>query len=170
MKIAFGTIGILRQLAGHPEVQGFIDRIGAVYEHAEQSSGFLDRSRRDIEAWSQSWGEVVPPKFVGEVDPRQVVFSLSTWKDLESVAAYAYRGAHGEALGQRRDWIDPTDTPIYVAWWVEDDHQPTFREAAARMDELHENGSTARAFDFKQPYDSAGQRVSLDSTKVRAAH
>ena len=42
------TVGILREPVGHAQVQGFVDRVPAVYEAADSSDGFHARSIRDV--------------------------------------------------------------------------------------------------------------------------
>ena len=37
--------------------------------------------------------------------------TLSLWKDLESVAAFIYHGAHGEALMKRRERFEKHKLP-----------------------------------------------------------
>lgn len=154
---------------GDPAVQGFVDRFDAVFEAAESSDGFVDRSRRNFANGLHSWGDLVAPEHFAKVgDPRRLPMTLSLWDDLESVAAYAYHGAHGEAMAKRREWFEPHDYPTYVAWWVDDDAVPDFEEAATRMAHLAEHGPTAEAFDFKNPFGSDGEPRALDRNKVRA--
>jgi hypothetical protein len=71
-----------------------------------------------------TWGNVeLPACFPTPPEETQIAMSLSLWKDLESVAAFTYHGAHGEALTKRREWFEKYKLPIYVAWWVPADHQ-----------------------------------------------
>ena len=82
----------------------------------------------------QTWGDLDAPECFAHVgDPAKLPSALSLWEDLESVAAYAYHGAHGEAMNLRRDWFIEHDFPTYVAWWVEDGRTPTFAEASERV-------------------------------------
>lgn len=154
---------------GDPEVQGFVDRFQAVFEAAEASKGFVDRSRRSYPNMEHSWGQLVPPRYYEAIgEPRRLPMTLSVWDDLESVAAYAYHGAHGEAMSQRREWFEPTGRPGFVAWWIPDDHVPTFEEAAARMSQLDVCGPSPEAFNFKQPFGPDGAPRPLDRVAVRA--
>lgn len=167
-KLAFLTVGVLRDQIGTPRVQGFVDRIPSVYGAADQSNGFDSRSIRDVNTWKHSWGEVVPPNCYRQCqDEVRFAMTLSLWTDLESVAAFAYHGPHGEALTRRRDWFAANDLPVYVAWWVPADHAVDWQEGAERLDHLHTNGSTAFAFNFSHPYDPEGNGVRLDSAKVK---
>ncbi len=168
-KLAFLTVGILHEAVGAPCIQGFVDRIPAVYNAVDQSDGFHERSIRDINTWKHSWGEVVPPKCYQRIsdEENRYAMTLSLWTDLESVAAFAYHGPHAEALSHRREWFAADNLPVYVAWWVPADDAVDWQQAAERLDHLHNNGSTAFAFNFAHPYDPEGNSVRLDSAKVK---
>ena len=168
-KLAFMTVGILRESVGHPQVQGFIDRIADVYRAADTSDGFHARSIRDVGTWLHSWGEVeLPTCFPAAPSNDQIAMTLSLWEDLESVAAFAYYGPHGEALTKRREWFDKHDLPDYVAWWVPADHQIDWKEGNARLEHLHANGPTAVSFNFAHPFDPQGNASRLDREAVKA--
>jgi len=168
-KLAFMTVGILREAVGHAQVQGFVDRIGDVYGAAEASDGFHDRSIRDVGTWLHSWGPVeLPDCFPMPPEETQIAMTLSLWKDLESVAAFTYHGAHGEALMKRREWFEKYNLPVYVAWWVPADHPIEWKEGNARLEHLHRNGPTAVAFNFVRPFDSEGNACLLDREVVKA--
>lgn len=168
-KLAFMTVGILREPVGHEQVQGFVDRVPTVYEAADTSDGFHGRSIRDLGTYLHSWGEVKLPACYPQPTPNDKIAStLSLWADLESVAAFAYFGPHGEALTKRREWFGKTDLPVYVAWWVNEDHAITWAEGCERADFLHQNGPTAQAFDFAHPFDSEGNACTLNREAVKA--
>ncbi len=166
-KLAFMTVGILHDSFGTPKVQGFVDRIPGVYDAADSGDGFHARSDRDLVTFSHSWGERIAPKCLGALDTSQYATSLSLWNDIESVMAFAYRGAHGEALIHRKDWFKDIDAPTYVAWWTDTEGPVSWIEAAARLDHLHENGPTPFAFDFTKPFDEEGQPFRVDTALVK---
>jgi len=60
------------------------------------------------------------------------------------------------------------DHPVLAAWWVADDHQPTWREAADRMEKLHANGPTPEAFTFGNAFDANGNRYRADQALIQA--
>jgi hypothetical protein len=164
-RIAFFTLGVLKAPVGDAVVQGFVDRISEVYAVAEGSAGFFDRSIRDVKTWAHSWGPVIVPRCVpGDLPPTQYAMTLSLWRDLESVAAFAYQGVHREALSRREDWVNSGSWPSYVAWWVAADHRPNWSEAVARVDHLHEHGPSAKAFTFRQAFDAAGMPARMRAT------
>lgn len=167
-RIAFYTFAILREPQGHPQVQGFFDSQRPTVKVAENSEGFIDRDR-PIEGNQRSWGPLIYPRFY---DPQQhkdlyAPATLSLWTDVESVYAYAYHGAHGDAFRKRREWCLTPAWPTYVAWWVDTHHIPTRGEANQRLEYLYDHGSTAYAFDFKQPFDAEGRPTSLDRQLIQ---
>jgi hypothetical protein len=160
LRISFFTLGVLKAPVGDSAVQGFVDRIDNVYAAAEGSAGFVARSFRNLQTWEHSWGPVMAPKCIPDgLVLNQLAMTVSLWRDLESVAAFAYRGAHGEALSKRGDWFESGPWPSYVAWWVDEGHQPNWSEAVDHIDLLHAQGSTPAAFSFRQPFDSTGTPV-----------
>jgi hypothetical protein len=138
-----------------------------VFASAEGTRGFVDRSRFDHETQENSWGPFVLPEHLGPVGhPRQAPATLSLWDRLEAVAAFAYHGAHGEAMKHRREWFTEI-RPNHCAWWVADGHQPDFAEAAERYGILAKDGSTPVAFDLRAPFDAAGGPTKVDADRVR---
>ena len=76
--------------------------------------------------------------------------------------AFAYRGAHAESLRHRKEWFVEPAWPTYAAWWIDDDHIPTWEEAMERVNALYHRGPTPFAFTFKQPYDADGRPMRVD--------
>ena len=167
MRVAVMTMGVLQQPAGQAVVQGFFDRVPGVYAAADESPGFVARWDPLLEP-GHAWGEVQIPKCLVDTNkPTQMPATLSVWETLESVAAYAYRGAHREAVSRRQQWFKELGLPSHVIWWVADGSIPSWAEAAQRFDHLHGYGSTAFAFKFGEPFSAAGERCTLDSAQVR---
>ncbi|GAB3788245.1 DUF3291 domain-containing protein [Dyella agri] len=165
-RIAFFTFGVLKAPVGDPVVQGFVDRIGDVYAAAEGSEGFFDRSIRDVETWEHSWGPIIAPACApAGLAMTRFAMTLSLWRDLESVAAFAYHGAHREALSKREDWAEKGPWPTYAAWWVDGQHKPNWSEAVERIDHLHVHGPTPHAFSFRKPFDAMGLPVRMKAPR-----
>jgi len=154
-RIAFYTFAILKEKYGHPQVQGFVDKIEDVFQQARDSVGF-------IELDNIRWGTYVSPKFFNEELHAAAPATLSLWKDIESVCAFAYKKNHGGALKFREEWFIKPEWPTYVAWWIEDDKLPTREEACQRLEFIHDNGPTSYAFNFKKLFDENGKPVELD--------
>ena len=167
-RLAFMTVSALHEPYNHPRTQGFIERTGSTFAAAEASEGFIMRS-----LWPDSddvaiWGEWVVPTMFQSIDyPSLVPPTLSLWQDIESVFAFAYNGAHAEAFSKRREWFAPLSMPGYVAWWVADDHIPSWQEGCGRFDKLEADGSTPEAFDFKHPFGPDGQPIQINREAVR---
>ncbi len=166
-RVAFYTFGILRETPGHPQVQGFFDRIHANFGAAEQSVGFIDRSRLDPETGLYSWGEWVSPRFFREEVHAENPKTLSVWRDLESIFAFAYSGEHLEVLKRREEWFIKPDWPPYVAWWVSDDYLPNWEEGKKHIEYLHDFGPSGYAFDFKVAFDAKGRNVEVNKSLVK---
>lgn len=167
-RVAFMTTGVLHAPGDDPRVQGFVDRTDAVFALAESGDGFLGRDIPVGTTGERSWGDwAAPAIFQKEADAGRMAQTLSLWRDLESVSAFAYNGLHAEALSKRKEWFVTPAWSSYVAWWVDDDHTPSWQEACERFDRLHREGSTSVAFNFKQPFDSNGQVVELDRASIK---
>lgn len=166
MRLAFFTFGHLKAPFGHPDVQGFIDRVPGVYGAADDM-GLIDRSRRSLEDYSHSWGKIVTPKCWGEPDLPRTAATLSLWEDIESVAAFAYHGLHGEAMTKRTEWFVHRGLPEQTGWWIEEGDIPDWQTAADRMDHLHDHGSSPHAFNLKKPFDAEGNAYRLDTERIR---
>jgi heme-degrading monooxygenase HmoA len=162
-RIAFMTMGILQASTSVPLVQGYLSRIEANFNAAEGSRGYIDHSRYLPELDDYDWGGLqIPVMFQSNELKDRRLMTLSLWRDLESVMAFAYTGLHAEALRYRREWFIRGVFPNYVAWWVGDNETPTWREACKRYENLYYNGSTTEAFDFRQPFCSDGKAVRVE--------
>jgi uncharacterized protein DUF3291 len=161
------TFGLMREPLGHPRMQGFIDRIDTNLAAAEASDGFIARSVFDEATGQDTWGvRATPTHFQGDEYENRGVATLSLWQDLESVFAFAYSSSHAEALSKRKQWFMEPRWPNYVAWWVRDDHTPSWPEACQRYDRLECEGASPDAFDFKRPFGPDGQPMRVDRDVV----
>jgi Domain of unknown function (DUF3291)/SnoaL-like domain len=172
VRVAFMTIGLLHETYEHPRTQSFSDRSGSNFLAAEASEGFIGYTSYPGPNDEQLWGMCVfPTNFQSEDYANRVATTLSLWQDLESVFAFAYNGVHAEALSKRKEWFLLPRWPSYVAWWVNDDHIPSWKEASTQYDKLHQEGSAPQAFDFKHPFGTDGRPMQIDreAAKRKAA-
>lgn len=162
------TFGLLRERYGHPQVRAFYDMAPATGQAAREWDGMISFLRRDItvdpdpdrdDAAKRPY--LYPRAMPDTAHHPQQARTLSLWRDLASVYAYAYHGIHGEALRQRKEWFV---RPACVAWWVADEAEPTWEEAVERLDHLHEHGPTPHAFTFRVPFEAVGQPTALQPT------
>lgn len=165
--IAFTTFAILRSPPGDAQVQGFFDRLHDTFGTADRFEGFVARSMRDPITLKHSWGDPVPPRFFDPTVHSGMVFTLSTWRTLESVNAFAYSGVHGEALRHRLEWFIKPEWPSYAAWWVADDHIPDWHEANQRLEHLHDKGPSPHSFDFRVAFGPGHEPVTINRSVVR---
>jgi hypothetical protein len=101
-----------------------------------------------VHSWGD-WGAFVAPRFYdapGGADDDTLATTLSVWKSLKDLRNFAYNGSHGEALRRREEWFPRPDVPQQVLWWIAEDHQPTWAEAAAKLERLHDDGPSVEAF------------------------
>lgn len=165
--VAFTTFAILRAPVGDPQVQGFFDRLPDTFAAADRFEGFVGRRSRQPTDPRFDWGETDRTRFFDPAVHGGAVQTLSLWCTLESVAAFAYSGVHGEAMRHRREWFLEPAWPSYAAWWVGDGHVPDWREARERLEALHDRGASPSSFDFRTPFGPDGDPVTLDRDVVR---
>jgi hypothetical protein len=146
-RLAFFTYGTLHQEHGHPSNDSFHEQGYLVYEQAAAHPGYLWSSEDDWDAYP--WWKCS--------DGMTGAQTLTLWCGLDAVYRFAYRHAHAVALKRRKEWFISHDHPIYVAWWVDDAHYPTWREGVERIEMLDACGPSPSAFSFKQPFTADGQ-------------
>lgn len=134
MSVAIHTYGLLRAPHGDPEVQAFVDGIGAVYDVAERSPGFI---------WRFSDYENLAP---GPVSP--AARTLSIWEDVDSLKHFVWNTLHGKFYARKSEWFLDTDQPMMVLWNTEDTARPTMEEAYEKLELLRANGAGPDAFDW----------------------
>lgn len=164
-RLALMTFGILKGPYADPQVQGFVERIDAVFAAADTAPGFVDRVPQVAAGADHGW--MPPARFAGPAFEARIAATLSLWEDLESAIAFSYRGTHGEALRARGDWFEKLDGPNHVAWWQDGDAQPSWPEAVERFDQLWD-GEGPGAFLLQRPYDAAGTPYDVDRDRVRS--
>jgi len=138
-----------------------------VYGSAVSTPGYLEHSKRDPETLKHNWGDLVAPNCWGGEVSNSHAATLSMWEDLESVAAFAYHGLHGEAMKRRQEWFVRRGLPEHVAWWQDDSDPISFGIAAQKMDLLHDLGPTPDAFSLRCPFVRNGRPVKINAEMVR---
>lgn len=166
-RIALYTFGQFLKPSEHPTNDGFHTRNDPMFALVDKAPGFIARSGYEDEPGPELWGEQVYPRFYKDNGDGWAPSTLSLWVDLESPMAYSYFGGHTEALSKGREWFQNPQWPPLVTWWVEGDHIPNWQEGIERLEYLHDNGPTLQAFNFKFPYNEAGQPISIDRKKIK---
>ena len=145
------NIATLKAPLDSPELKDFVDNLDRINALAESSDGFVWRLTGE-------GNDATSLRPYGE----DVIVNMSVWRDVDSLRQYVYQSAHTEILRRKREWfVRPTEA-IYVLWWVPQGHRPTVEEAAARLRQLREQGSTAEAFNFGEAF-SAPDAVAADA-------
>ena len=165
-RLAVFTFGIFRTPADDPANQGFHDRNDKVMRIAGLSDGFIAHSGYNGEPGPASWGVYTLPRFYVERGDGWTPATLSLWRDLESLASFAYTGAHAEAMSHAHKWFQQGRSPTHAAWWVAADRTPDWADAAARHEHLHDHGPSAHAFDLAHPFASDGTATKIDRAVV----
>ena len=151
-----------------PRVEGFRLREPLNFEAARRAEGYVGRSGYDGEPGPASWGEKVYPRFIKGSGFSDAPSSLSLWTGLEALMAFSYNGVHADALKHARNWNQRQAWPSLVLWWVREGIQPLWADGAERLEFLHDNGPTPRAFTFKVPFCPDGKAVAIDREEVKA--
>jgi len=161
-QVAILTFGIFHRGVENTTLPAFNDRATSIFDVVEQVPGFVklvaDKNYRDEPASAF----LTDPDTIGSSE------LLSLWTHLEPLYAFTYNGLHAEALNKRSQWFVKASWPAYTLWWVADHHVPDWHEAYERHEHLHQHGATAFAFDFKHPFDAAGQPIQVDRVLAKA--
>ena len=145
-KIAMMTCGLLRVPIDHHDVADFVRRSPAVWEFAATSDGYLGHIDEDP--------DLRPERFAADDFRLRCAITLSFWRDVDSVRAFAYRSTnHADALHARRRWFLTGEWPTHVAWWFTAGRRPSQAEGVARYERLDFFGPTPYAFDLRHPFD-----------------
>ena len=160
--LAVFTFAILSEASDHPRMRGFFESDPQNLRAAEHADGFIARSGYDGEPGPPSWGEMVYPRFFAGNREGWTPATLSLWQDLESLAAFVYRGIHAQAIAQRGKWFVEPQYPTHALWWVPDGHTPLWFEAKFRHEHLHDHGPSKYVFKLLRAFDLEGGRIHLD--------
>lgn len=103
---------------------------------AESHPGFIWRDTSDdLELISELWGE-------------GYLYTLSVWRDTESLKDFLYNTPHADFMRRGREWFHPWVKPRSVLWWIEEGSTPSVREAHEKLIRLCEIGPSYDAFDL----------------------
>jgi hypothetical protein len=135
----------------NPRLADFVAALEPVNALADAADGFVWRLQTEAGDATQ----IVA--FRGERgDGVGVITNMSTWRDVESLAAFVYRTAHADVMRRRREWFLPIEEAYAVCWWVPADHRPTVEEAEERLHLLRRNGPTPEAFTLRRHFGAPG--------------
>jgi len=132
----------LRAALASPELAAFVSALDPVNALAEQAPGFVWRLQA-ADGNSTS---------IRIFDDDTLIVNMSTWRSLEALADYAYRGAHTEIMRRRREFALPIAEAYLALWWVPRGHRPPIAEAEERLRHLRAHGPTPFAFGMRTPF------------------
>ena len=75
-----------------------------------------------------------------------MTFTLSVWRDVESLRHFTWNTLHKRFRSRRTEWFVPMDGPYLVLWWVEEGHRPDGDEAQERLSHLAKHGPSDAVF------------------------
>lgn len=119
-----------------PRMAGFMDNVGLMNSLAERSPGFIWR------LVDESTPEA--PQFAPE--DGVMTFTLSLWKDVESLRHFTWNTIHKRFRLRTAEWFEPMDAAYLVCWPIEEGRTPTGAEALERLEHLRRNGPSDEAF------------------------
>lgn len=132
-----GQFNIARALypLDDPRIAGFSDNIERMNRVAERSDGFVwrlvDEDGPD------------GARFPG--DPL-MTYTLSVWRDLDSLRAFTWSTIHKRFRMRRAEWFEPLGRPYLALWPIADGHRPNGDEALAMLDKLTREGPSDAVF------------------------
>ena len=118
-----------------PRMAEFTDNIKRMNGLAERSPGYLWRLEDETGPDA--------PKFP---DHPTMTFTLSLWRDVESLRHFTWNTLHKRFRARRAEWFVPWDGPYLALWWVDDNHRPDGVEALAKLDLLAREGPSEAVF------------------------
>lgn len=137
------NVGRFIHLRDDPANADFMNALDDVNAIAEKSPGFVWRLVGD----GNDATDIVPD----DSDP-QLLVNMSVWSDLEALGAFVYRQPdHLAFMRRRKEWFEKMDV-FQALWWVPAGHEPTVAEGMAKVAQLSEQGPTADAFTFRNPF------------------
>ena len=126
-----------------PIMSGLVARIEEMNELAESYEGFV---------WRQPGADVTAEALLGfeqhhsPFEADRVFYNMSVWESIEALRTYVFKTSHAEMLRAKDDWIEDSDEPALVLWWVPAGSIPTIADSARRWQTLRNEGPTEVAF------------------------
>ena len=135
MPIAQFNIARARWPLDDPRMAAFTNMIDRMNAIAARSDGYI---------WRLT-DETGPDAPVFPGDPR-MTFTLSVWRDLESLRIFTWNTIHKRFRLRRSEWFEPLGTEYLVLWPIDDAHRPDGTEALDRLDKLRKDGPGSEVF------------------------
>ena len=114
---------------------GFVNNVGTINQVAERADGFIWRLIDDTGPRA--------PKFP---DEPLMTFTLSVWRDLDSLRAFTWNTLHKRFRQRTAEWFEPLGRPYLAIWPISEHHRPTGKEALAMLAKLDAEGPSDSVF------------------------
>ena len=134
-----------------PRLADFVNALDPVNAEADFAPGFAwrlqteDGNATSVAGFAADTGGGV-----------RVITNMSTWRDVESLAAFVYGPMHAAIMRRRREWFLPITEAYLACWWVPAGHRPTVAEAEDRVALLLRHGPTPAAFTIRRHFPAPG--------------
>jgi hypothetical protein len=133
---------IMRAPLSDPSMAEFVAQLDTVNAIADATPGFIWRLK-------DTGGNATNYR---PYNNDRILINLSVWESIEALSGYVYRSQHGKVMRDRRQWFEKADQPNLVLWWISAGSLPTVAEGQQRLEVLQQQGTTAEAFSFSQPF------------------
>jgi hypothetical protein len=141
-QVAQVNIGIVRFPLDSSEMADFMALLDPINALADRSDGFV---------WRLQSEDGDATAFRPFHDDR-ILINMSVWESFEALRSFVYLSRHLEVMRRRREWFARMDEAYVALWWIPAGQLPTIDDAKARLDTLREQGPSAAAFTFRDPY------------------
>ncbi|HEX3621363.1 MAG TPA: DUF3291 domain-containing protein [Acidimicrobiales bacterium] len=143
VQLAQVNVALPRAPLDSPAMAAFVRVLDDVNWLADTSPGFVWRRRPEH-----------GPVILAPIEGDEVIVTLSTWTDFESLQRYVYRTAHGLFMRRgRANWFSPLSGFTTAMWWVDEGDQPEVDEGLDRLRHLRRQGPTPTAFSLRRQFD-----------------
>ena len=134
-----------------PLVKEFKDFLAPVNRLAEESPGFVWRLQDDD--GESATGTETP------YEDKLIFVNMSVWINYQYLKDYVYNTVHSYFLRNRKRWSNEIDGNKAVMWYVKEGATPSLIEAKEKLDLLDELGSTPKAFNMTEVFNSDGSKL-----------
>jgi hypothetical protein len=141
-ELAEVNIARLKAPLDSPQLKDFVEALDPVNATADAADGFVWRLQSDS-------GNATDIPVLGD---EWLIINMSTWRDVNALTAFMYRGQHREMLARRREWFEKLEEAVTALWWVPAGHRPTVAEAEERLLHLRAHGPTEYAFTLRTSF------------------
>jgi hypothetical protein len=138
-----------------PQLRDFVDALDPINAEADLADGFRWRLQTEDGNATSVVGFSADLK-----DGVGLITNMSTWRDVESLAAFVYGPMHSAIMRRRREWFLPIREAFMACWWVPAGHRPSVSEAEYRVRTLREQGPTPTSFTLKSHYPASDHEQS----------